>query len=122
MKQFERVMARGALTGAASIALLACGSANAALVDLLQNGDFTQLSRGVGQLATGTSGGATVATGCSTGGYNLVMTDANVGANNTGGGDVKLWTAGNIDKSHTNAWNGLSASGKGNFLALDGDF
>jgi hypothetical protein len=98
-----------------------CGSAHA--TEFVTNGDFTQLSNGVGQLNSSSYTGGTTATGWSTGpnGYNFVMTVGDVGSNGQYG-NVSLWDANNIDAGHTNTWNGTTLSGAGNFVAMDGDF
>ena len=77
------------------------------------NGDFTQLSNGVGQFDA-----ATTVTGWSgNGGYNFVMSSADAGANGQYG-NTSLWDAANGGAS---TWNG-AAAGSGNFAAMDGDF
>ena len=85
----------------------AAGSAQAN--QFVVNGDFTQLSNGVGQFDTET----TVTGWSGNGGYNYVFHDANVGS------DFALWTGTNGGVS---GWNGLTASGVGNFAAMDGDY
>jgi hypothetical protein len=77
------------------------------------NGDFTQLSNGVGEFDTNT-----VATGWSgNGGYNFVFSQADQASPGQYGG-VTLWDQAN---GGTSTWNGLAA-GSGNFAALDGAF
>lgn len=94
------------------------GSAHA--TQFVVNGDFTELSNGPGQLNYNT-----VATGWTTTGYNFVLSVANQAApgslSGTGlwGDGVALWDAANGGAS---TWNGLSGSGNGNFLAMDGDY
>lgn len=101
---------------AAAVAVAAASTAaHASTVQLITNGDFTQLSHGVGQI---TNGANTTATGWSTSGYNFVMTNGGV-AVPQGSSSLSLWTAGNGGAS---TWNGLTQSGTGNFLAMDGDY
>ena len=100
------------LVAIAAAASLALGSA-AQAANLVVNGDFTQLSNGVGQFDLNTT-----ATGWSgNNGYNFVMSLAN---QPTPGryGNLTLWDAAD---GGANTWNG-SAAGSGNFAALDGDF
>jgi hypothetical protein len=80
----------------------------------ITNGDFTQLSNGLGQLTNNT-----IATGWSvpSGGYTLVFTTADQAVPGQYGG-LSLWDAANGGNS---SWNGLAA-GSGNFAAIDGDF
>jgi hypothetical protein len=88
------------------------GGAQAA--QFVVNGDFTQLSAGVGQFDYNTT-----ATGWSgNGGYNFVMSNGTAGATGIDG-PVSLWTASN---GGATSWNGLTPSGMGNFAALDGDY
>jgi hypothetical protein len=91
---------------------LAIGSAHA--TQLVTNGEFTELSNGVGQLTTNT-----IATGwvVPAGGYTFVFTQADATVPGQYGG-LALWDAAN---SGNNTWNGLAA-GAGNFAAIDGDF
>jgi hypothetical protein len=96
---------------AAAALLVMSGAAHA--TQFVVNGDFTELSNGVGRLNFDT-----VATGWSTTGYNFAVTDGTVGTNG-GDGPVSYWTAAN---GGANTWNGLTASGTGNFASLDGDF
>jgi hypothetical protein len=100
--------------------ILAIGAAFAALTlgaaaqatEFVVNGDFTQLSNGLGQIDN-----STVATGWTSGdSYNFVMTDGNVGSSGDYGG-LSLWT----QTTAGNGWDGLAAHG-GNFVALDGAF
>ena len=100
------------LVAIAAAASLALGSA-AQAANLVVNGDFTQLSNGVGQFDTNT----TVTGWSGGGGYNFVMSVADVGGTGTFG-NLSLWDAAN---GGTSTWNGLAA-GSGNFAALDGDF
>jgi hypothetical protein len=98
----------------AALAATLCTAANAHATQFVVNGDFTELSDGVGQFDTNTT-----ATGWSgNGGYNFVMNTADVGAPGING-NVALWDAAN---GGTSTWNGLTASGAGNFAAMDGDF
>jgi len=87
--------------------------AAASTVEFVKNGDFTQLSNNVGEL-----GSYTVAADWTSNGYNFVFTSGNVAAptDNT----MKFWTSAN--GASDNTWNGLTESGSGNFLAMDGDF
>lgn len=104
------------LAAVAAAASLALGSAAHATTNLVVDGDFTDLSSGLGQLGYNTN-----AVGWSipknTIGYNLVMTN---GATGTAGqyGKITLWTQAN---GGVNSWNGLAAV-SGNFAALDGDY
>jgi hypothetical protein len=81
--------------------------------NLVVNGDFTQLSNGVGEFDTNT----TVAGWSGNGGYNFVFTSADVGSTGAYGG-LALWDANN---GGSNTWDG-AAAGAGNFAAMDGDF
>lgn len=94
-------------------ATLAIG-ASAHATEYVVNGDFTQLSDGVGQLNTNT-----VATGWTVpdGGYTFVFKQADVSSPGQYG-DLSLWDAAN---GGSNTWDGLAA-GAGNFAALDGAF
>jgi hypothetical protein len=94
----------------ASIAMAFSAQAN----QLIVNGDFTELSNGLGQIDN-----STIATGWSSPGdnYNFVMTQADIGSSGQYGG-LTLWDAAN---GGNNTWNGL-ASGAGNFVAMDGFF
>jgi PEP-CTERM motif len=106
----------------AAAAMLAAATAGHA-TQFVVNGDFTELSNGLGQVNFNT-----VATGWSTTGYNFVMTQADLGSSGTYG-SLTLWDAANYSAgpssstSHPvgNPWNGLAA-GAGNFVALDGDY
>ena len=91
-----------------ALSLIAGGSAHA--VELVNNGTFTNLTNGVGQIDAHTT-----AVGWTSNNYNFVFTNGNT---TSPGGSVALWTASN---GGSNTWNGLSAAG-GNFLALDGDY
>lgn len=105
------IMNRIALIAAATATLVAATAANAT-TQLVTNGNFTNLTSGLGEL-----GFNTTAVGWSTTGYNFVMTSADQGS--TGSyGKVTLWDAAN---GGSNSWNGL-ANGPGNFVALNGDF
>lgn len=104
MKNFLSIVAMSAV--------LAIG-ASAHATEFIVNGDFTQLSNGVGQFDTNT-----VATGWSgNGGYNFVFSQADQASPGIYGG-VALWDAAN---GGSNTWDGLAAAG-GNFAALDGAF
>lgn len=100
------------IAGLVAGAAVALTATNALAFDLVQNGDFTSLTNGVGELNTNTN-----ATGWSTTGYNFVFVNGG-DAVPQGGGDLSLWTASN---GGANTWNGLAA-GPGNFLAMDGDY
>ena len=97
--------------GVLAVALALGGAAQAK--QFVVNGDFTQLSNGVGQFDTNTA-----VTGWSGGGgYNFVMSSADAGSNGVYG-NVSLWDANN---GGATSWNG-SAALSGNFAAMDGDF
>jgi hypothetical protein len=83
--------------------------ANAA-TNLVSNGDFATLTKGDGLIG---SGGTTSATGWTTTGYNIVMTNATTGAS-----AVSLWDESNGGAS---TWSGTAPGGV-NFLAMDGDY
>lgn len=102
------------LSIAASLGAAVIGfAASASATQFVVNGDFTQLSNGVGQFDTNTT-----ATGWSAnGGYNFVFSVADQ-ASPGEFGDVALWDAANGGNS---SWDGLAAAG-GNFAALDGAF
>jgi len=104
---------RNSILALAAIAGVAASPAFAGAVNLVQNGDFTDLTNGVGQI----TGNPTTAVGWTTTGYNLVMTNGTTGSTNSGGGFVKLWTD---ENGGNNDWNG--AARVGNFVAMDGDF
>ena len=99
--------------GVAALASIAMASSTQA-GQLIVNGDFTELSNGLGKIDN-----STIATGWSSPGtnYNFVMTQADVGS---GGqyGNLSLWDAANGGNS---TWNG-TAAGAGNFVAMDGFF
>jgi hypothetical protein len=102
---------------AAFAACMFSSSADAA--DLVTNGDFTQLSGGVGQFDY-----QTVATGWANErdagdiGYNFAMSNATAGSSGVSG-NVSLWNASNGGSS---TWDGKTASGAGNFAAMDGAY
>lgn len=109
---------KASLIAAALVAAVLSTSAKAA-VQFVTNGDFTELSNGLGKLNVDT-----VATGWTNGyysdhhyAYNFVYTDGNISDDG-----VHFWTASNIQNGDTNTWNGLTASGVGNFVALDGAY
>ncbi len=99
---------------AAAAAFFVTGGA-AEAKQFVVNGDFTQLSNGVGEI-----GALTTVTGWSgNGGYNFVFNTADAGGPGTAG-TVALWDAAN---GGATSWNGLSSVGAaGNFAAMDGDF
>jgi len=92
---------------------LALGS-TAQASQFVVNGDFTQLSNGVGQVNNNTT-----VTGWtdSANGYNFIFSQADQASPGQYGG-VTLWDQAN---GGTSTWNGLAA-GPGNFAALDGAF
>jgi PEP-CTERM motif len=104
-------MNRIALVAAVTATLAAATAANAT-TQLVTNGDFTNLTSGLGELGFNTN-----AVGWSSTGYNFVMTVADQGSVGSYG-KVTLWDAANGGSS---SWNGL-ANGPGNFVALNGDF
>jgi hypothetical protein len=98
--------------GLAAFGLVTVG-VSAQASNLVVNGNFTQLTNGLGQVDSNTQ-----ATGwTSTGGYNFVMAQADQAVQGIYGG-VSLWDQNN---GGANGWNGLAANG-GNFLAMDGDY
>jgi PEP-CTERM motif len=116
---------------AAATATLAAATAGHA-AQFVTNGEFTNLTNGLGELSFNTQ-----AVGWSTTGYNFVMTQADLGSSGSYGGTT-LWDSANYNPGPTgdigsyysttifanpvgNTWNGL-AKGAGNFVALDGDF
>jgi hypothetical protein len=107
------------IASATTVAALALG-VSAHATQFVTNGDFTDLSNGLGQLTTNT-----VATGWSvpSGGYTFIFTQGDIPSEGQYGG-LALWDANNISVAHgaVNTWNGLTASGVGNFAAIDGDF
>ncbi len=104
---------------AAFAAVAFAPSADATISNMVTNGDFTQLSNGLGQFDVNT-----VATGWTNerdagdNGYNFVMNNATSGSSGVSG-NVSLWTAANGGSS---TWDGKTASGSGNFAALDGAY
>jgi hypothetical protein len=100
-----------AIAGALALAF-SMGSAQA--TQFVVNGDFTQLSNGVGQFDTKT----TAAGWSGNGGYNFVFNTADQASPGVYGGGA-LWDAANGGGS---GWNGTTLSGAGNYAALDGDF
>jgi len=103
---------KNSLMAAAAALLVMGGAAHAA--QFVVNGDFTDVSNGVGEFDTNT----TVTGWSGNGGYNFDINAADVGAPGTDG-NVALWDMANGGSS---TWDGLTANGKGNFAALDGDF
>ncbi len=100
-------------TGRLFAVLLASAATPAFAANLVTNGDFTQLSNGLGQLTDNTN-----ATGWTNNGYNFVFTTADQAVpqdTNT----LALWDAANGGSS---TWNGTTLSGVGNFVAMDGDY
>ena len=97
--------------------LLAAAVAPASAKELVTNGDFTDLTNGLGQITS--SAGITKAVGWTTSGYNLVMSVADHPvADASGPTDFAIWDAAN---GGANAWDGAAPDG-GNFAALDGDY
>lgn len=97
---------------AAAVAALGLGG-TAQSAQFVVNGDFTELSSGLGQFDY-----TTTVTGWSgNGGYNFVFNTADQSVNGNAG-SLSLWDLAN---GGTSAWNGLAA-GPGNFAALDGDY
>jgi hypothetical protein len=99
--QSVKLMNRRVVAAAAAF-LAVGGTAHAA--QFIINGDFTQLSNGLGQI-----GFNTVATGWSVAnnGYDFAINVADVGA--TGQyGNLSLWDAANFGN---NSWNGTTLSG-----------
>jgi hypothetical protein len=89
-------------------------AASAHATQFVVNGDFTDLTSGVGQLGTNTN----AAGWDPNGGYNFVFTNGG-DAVPQGGSTLALWAASNGGSSD---WNGLTKSGTGNFAAMDGAF
>jgi hypothetical protein len=96
-----------------AVFLAAAATPAFAATNLVSNGDFTELTNGLGQLNNNTN-----ATDWSTTGYNFVFNTADQ-AVPQGGGSLALWDAAN---GGNNTWNGTTLSGAGNFLAMDGDY
>ena len=82
--------------------------------NLVVNGDFTQLSNGLGQFDSNT----TVTGWSGNGGYNFVFNTADQAVNGVYGG-LALWDQAD---GGSNTWDGKTATGAGNFAAMDGDF
>ncbi|MGO9941190.1 MAG: hypothetical protein ACLPIC_00215 [Rhodoblastus sp.] len=101
---------KSAIIGGLALAF-SMGSAHA--TQFVKNGDFTELTSGLGQL-----GYDTAATGWATTGYNFVFTQADQSVNGSYAG-LSLWDQANGGAS---TWNGLTKSGTGNFVAMDSDF
>lgn len=107
---------------AAFVAMFACGSAAHATTNLVQNGDFTTLSKGSGffgpsNIAPGGLVTNTTAADWTSTGYNYALTSAEALPATRNG--FQLWDATNIT-SGSNTWSGLAPSG--NFIAMDGDY
>ncbi len=100
---------KATLLGLSALALATAAQAG----NLVQNGDFTLLSNGLGQM----DGSVTTAKDWSTTGYNFVFAQADQSVTSIYG-PLSLWDQAN---GGDNTWNGLAAAG-GNFAALDGDF
>jgi hypothetical protein len=99
-----------------ALALVAIVAASPALAVNVINGDFTDLTNGLGQITDGT--GLTTAVGWTTPGFNLVLASADQAVNSIYGvGNFALWDQAN---GGANSWNGLAPVG--NILAINGDF
>ena len=109
----KRLMAASALALAVSL------GAPAYADQFVQNGDFTNLTNGVGQLGFNTNAVGWFVQPVSPGGptYEFVMANGTAGSNGQFG-NVSLWT---LSNGGSNTWTGLAA-GPGNFVALDGAF
>jgi len=101
---------KSAIIGGLALAF-SMGSAHA--TQFVKNGDFTELTSGLGQL-----GYDTAATHWATTGYNYVFTQADKSVYGSYGA-LSLWDQANGGAS---TWDGLTKSGTGNFVAMDGDF
>jgi hypothetical protein len=104
----------------ALVAVVAASPAFAA-VNLVTNGDFTDLTKGLGQITNNSGQGLdtniTSAVGWTTSGYNQVIAVADQAVNTQyGTGNFALWDQTNA----SNGWNGKAPVG--NILALDGDY
>jgi hypothetical protein len=89
--------------------------------NLITNGDFTNVTNGLGQITTdggqGLNTNITSAVGWITSGYNMVLSVADQSVNTQyGTGNLGLWDNANAG----NGWNGKAPTG--NMLALDGDY
>ena len=104
---------RYSIIGLALAAAAGASPASAAAVNLVQNGDFTDLTNGVGQI----TGHPTTAVGWTTSGYNFVFSSGTTGGLNSNGSSIRLWTA---DNGGASTWNGSAPVG--NFVAMDGDY
>ena len=99
----------------AALAATLGSAASAHATQFVVNGDFTELSAGPGEIDVDT----TVTGWSGNGGYNFVFANAN---DSTGtASPISLWTGTN-GGAVSNTWNGLTASGAGNFAAMDGDY
>jgi PEP-CTERM motif len=106
---------RHSLIGLAFIAVVAATPA-LATVNLVRNGDFTDLTNGLGQTTDGA--GITTAVGWTTPGFNQVLAVADQGVDTIyGAHNFSLWDQTN---GGSNTWNGLAPVG--NILAISGDF
>jgi hypothetical protein len=106
-----------------ALALIAVVAASPAFatVNLVTNGDFTDLTNGLGQItnwnAQSLNTNITSAVGWTTSGYNQVIAVADQGVTTQyGAGNFSLWDQANA----SNGWNGKAPAG--NILALDGDY
>ena len=96
-------------------------SVSARATEFIANGDFTQLSNGVGEISDDQYA-TTVATGWTgNGGYNFVMAQADVGASGLQYSTLSLWDSVNKEGGDVNGWDGKAAL-SGNFVAADGAF
>jgi hypothetical protein len=100
-------------TGRLFAVFLAAAATPAFAANLVSNGDFTDLTNGLGQLSNNTD-----AIDWGNNGYNFVINTADQ-AVPQGGGTLALWDAAN---GGSTTWNGMTLSGAGNFLAEDGDY
>jgi hypothetical protein len=104
----------------AIVAVIAASPAFAT-TNLVTNGDFTDLTKGLGQItnlnAQSLNTNVTSAVGWTTSGYNQVIAVADQAVNTQyGKGNFALWDQANAK----NGWNGKAPVG--NILALDGDY
>jgi hypothetical protein len=100
-----------------ALALVAIATASPAFATVnLANGDFTDLTNGVGQITD--VGGNTTAVGWTTPGFNLVLAVGDQAINTIyGANNFALWDQAN---GGSNSWDGFAPVG--NILALCGDF
>jgi hypothetical protein len=105
------------LVAAAAVALVMTVGASAKASEFVTNGNFTNLTNGLGQLGFNTD-----AVGWSSaapdGSYNFVFDNGNTPLSGQFGGGLALWTQAN---GGGNGWDGANL-GPGNFVAIDGAF